>query len=211
MGYPRRCGGCLADELGDAGRALIDSPRRRRADVHRERRRASGRRERVVPGVLPALDHGARRRHGRVPLARGGRTAHGHARHAGEQRRPDLPSPDARTAAGEHAAARDAGGRRGGAESLPAGPGRRDPVGRESVLHAEREPRHERLSEVAVRAARLRRDAVLLQQRLAQLGAEVERPPVQHDVGGDVSLHVRAPPRGAWAGRSRSRLRARRS
>ena len=105
-----------------------------------------------------------------------GRAAHGHARHAGQQRRADVvqqlrPPSSSRTPPPPAMQAADAPL----PNLFPQGPGDATQSASNPCYQRSGPRRVERLPELAARAARLRRDAGLLQQRLARLGPEVER------------------------------------
>ena len=173
---PRRGGACPGDELGDAGRALGDRTRRRSPDVHGQRRRRNPKANESFLAYFP-----------RAITVHAGDTVVFHYVGVGEPHTVDVrharrttrsrPS-DHLTPAQQQANTPPpafAGGRRGAAAALPAGPGRRGPVGRESrATSRAATPGTSGLPELAARAARLRRHAVLLQQRLARREPEVD-------------------------------------
>ena len=145
-------------------------------------------------------------RHGAFPLGREGRAAHDDVRHARQQRRATSTTTSRRRSRTRTRRRRRCSRpMRALPQPLPAGAGRCGPVGRESLLPAERQRGLERLPELAARAARLQRDAGLLQQRLARLGAELVDPLLQLDLAGHVPLHVRCCTARACRERSRSR------
>ena len=151
------------------------------------------------------------RRHGRIPATpsssttSGRRAAHRHARHArqrrGERLQQALPRP-----AEQPARSRSSRSTPSSRSSSRPGPATSIPSGAEPLLPRERRCRRRSPPARTWRAARLRRHAVLLRQRLAEGEPEVHRAPLELDPAGHLPLHLPAPPR-VHAGQDHGRPR----
>ena len=193
-----------------AGGPGVDSPGGRAPDVHDQRRRVqpegrtsrswrtSRTRSRFTPGdtvVVPLRSGSASRTRSRSARSRTTRCRRS-------------TSADAGAAAGEHrrrprSLAADAAV----PKLFPQGPGDAIQSVANPCYQQSGSVGSERLPELPARAAGLQRDAVVLQQRLAELGPELDDAPVERDLAGHVPLHVRRSTARTCPGRSPSSRR----